>query len=370
MNVPYVDLGAQYASHRESILAEIDRVLSSGQYILGEDVARFEARFAELCGVRHAISVANGTDSLIMAMRALGIGPGDEVITAPNSWISSASSIALVGAKPVFVDVRADQNMNPDLLQAAITPRTKAIMPVHLTGKCAEMGPILEIARKNNLHVIEDAAQAVSARYDGKCSGSMGIVGSFSLHPLKNLNACGDAGILTTNDDAFAQNLKQLRHHGLLNRNEVAHWGYNSRLDSLQAAILNVRLPHLPEVIERRRANARLYYERLSSYVMCPQEAPKCFDVYHLFVIQTANRDALQAHLLEKGIHTAIHYPIPIHLQKAAEYLGYKPGSFPVVEKQSKEILSLPVHQNLSLEQVEYVCAEIIGFLGRPSRRI
>lgn len=362
LQISYVEIGTQYTDQRQELLAILDRVLASGQYILGEEVERFEERFAKLCGVKYAVSVANGTDSLILAMKALGIGAGDDVITVPNSWISSASSIALLGARPVFVDVLADQLMDPQLLAKAVTPKTKAILPVHLTGKCAQMGSILEFAKTKGIPVIEDAAQSVGAKHFGKTSGSMGLIGSFSLHPLKNLNACGDAGILTTNDSAMAEKLRLLRHHGLKDRNTVVQWGYNSRLDALQAAILNFRLEKLDEITEKRRRNAAFYEKALAGLVECPKEDQGCFDVYHTFVIQTECRDALQSYLKEKGIQTAVHYPTPIHLQPAASYLGYRVGDFPVTEKQAQRILSLPVHQNMTQEGLEYVASQVRAF--------
>lgn len=350
---------------RQPILDAVDRVLKSGSYILGEEVAKFERRFAELCGVKHAIGAANGTDTLVMALRAYGIGPGDEVITPPNSWVSSASCIGLIGAKPVFVDVGDDMNIDTTKIEAAITSRTKAILPVHLAGKCADMAPILEIAKKHKLVVVEDAAQSVGAVYRGKKAGSMGDVSSFSLHPLKNLNACGDAGILTTNDDALAGKLRLMRNHGLIDREHVKFWGYNSRLDPIQAAILNVRFDSLESVNAKRRRNADLYRTLLGDVVKCPRDAKDSFDVYHLFVIQTDRRDELKNFLAQKGIHTAIHYPIPIHLQEAAKYLGYKKDDFPVTERQADRILSLPIHQGLSDEQIQFVVEQIKDFLKK-----
>lgn len=365
MQIPYVDLAAQYLDHRDEILNAIDQTLKSGQYILGEQVDAFEKSFAKICGVKHAISVANGTESLVMAMKVLGIGPDDEVITAPNSWISSASSIVLAGAKPVFVDVREDQNMDPRLLEKAITKKTKAIMPVHLTGKMAEMNAIMEIAQRHGLYVIEDAAQAVGASYHGKMAGAIGNIGSFSLHPLKNLNGAGDGGILTTNDDTLATELRLVRNHGIVSREDIAKWGFNSRLDSIQAAILNVRMKYLDQVTERRRRNASIYRRKLSHLTVCPVDADGCFDVYHLFVIQTDRRDDLKNYLTQEGIGTAIHYPNPIHLYRAASELNYKKDSFPVCENQAKRILSLPVHQNLSEEQVHFVADKICYFMEK-----
>jgi len=366
LKVPYVDLPGQYAAQKEHILEAIDRVLSSGQYILSNEVEKFETRFAELCQAKHAIGVANGTDSLILAMKVMGIGQGDEVITAPNSWISSASSIALCGAIPVFADVGEDQNLDPKSVERVITKRTKAIMPVHLTGRIAPMNPLMELAKSNRLLILEDAAQAVGSKYHDKMAGSMGDISSFSLHPLKNLNGCGDAGILTTNNDEFANQLKLLRNHGQISRNIITTWGFNSRLDAIQAAVLNYRLTILDQIIEKRRANAALYYQHLHSAIKTPPSTKGYFDTYHLFVIQVEKRNELKDFLKKHQISTAIHYPTPLHLQAACAYLGYKEGDFPETEKQSKQILSIPVHHMLSDEQIIFVAQKINEFYGWP----
>jgi dTDP-4-amino-4,6-dideoxygalactose transaminase len=364
MRVPYVDFPSQFLSQRDSILAALHGVFEKGDFILGKDVELFEQEFAKICGARHAISVANGTDALILALKALKIGPGDEVITAPNSWVSSASSIALVGAKPVFVDVREDQNIDPSLLEAAITSKTKAIMPVHLTGRCARMPEIMTIARKHKLFVIEDAAQSVTASIAGQIAGSIGDINCFSLHPLKNLNAAGDAGVMTTNDDELAEHLRLLRNHGLKNREEVVFWGYNSRLDTMQAALLRLRLGDLESIVQCRRENAKIYQSELAKIVEIPSEESDEFHTYHVFVVQTDKRDQLQRFLGDRGIETKIHYPIPIHLQEAARELGYEKGSFPVTERQAKRILSLPIHQFLSQDQIQWVIESIRRFNG------
>jgi dTDP-4-amino-4,6-dideoxygalactose transaminase len=360
--VPYINFPQQFKESREETMAAMEAVMARGDFIQGQDVREFEGEFAKLCGVKHAIGVANGTDSLIISMKAIGVGPGDEVITAPNSWISSASSIALIGAKPVFVDVAEDQNLDPNLLEKAITKKTKCIMPVHLTGRCARMPEIMAIAKKHAIPVLEDAAQSAGAITAGVKAGAWGTFASFSLHPLKNLNAAGDAGIITTNDDALAASMKKWREHGMKNRDEIDHWGYNSRLDTLQAAILRPRLKRLPDVIEKRRAFANRYNKALAGTVQVPVEREDEFHTYHVYVIQCDRRDELRAHLAEKGIDAKIHYPIPIHLQKCAADLGYKKGSFPVTEKQAGRILSLPINQYLSNEQVDLVSETIRGF--------
>jgi len=362
MRVPYVNFPQQFAEGREETLRAVTAVMERGDFIQGKEVAEFEAAFAKLCGVKHAIGVANGTGSRIMCMRAIGIGPGDEVITTPNSWISSASSIALIGAKPVFVDVADDQNLDVNLLEKAITKKTKCIMPVHLTGRCARMPEILTIAKKHNIPVLEDAAQSVGAVCGGIKAGAGGLFSSFSLHPLKNLNATGDAGVITTNDDEMAAKLRMMRNHGMRNRDEIDFWGYNSRLDTLQAAILLPRLKQLPDVIEKRRAFANRYNAGLKKVVQVPVERADEFHTYHVYVIQCDRRDELQRHLTSLDIETKIHYPIPIHLQRAAKDLGYKKGDFPVTERQAGRILSLPVNQFLKSDQVDFVISSIQKF--------
>lgn len=360
--VPYTDFPAQFAHAREQLLAVCESVLALGQFILGDEVDAFEREFATLCGTRDAVGVANGTDAIGLVLKALNIGPGDEVITAPNSFVATASPIVHAGARPVFVDVRSDQNMDPDLIEAAITPRTRVIIPVHLTGRCADMGPIMEIAERRGLAVIEDAAQAVWAGYRGRRAGAFGICGCFSLHPLKNLNAVGDAGVITTNDATLAERLRLLRNHGLRTRDEVAVWGFNSRLDTLQAAVLRTRLRQVPEVTQARRRNAERYRTALSSIVACPEERVEEFNVHHVFVIQCDRRDELKAFLAERGIETKVHYPVPIHLQPCAKELGYARGDFPVAERQAERILSLPIHQWLSDSQLREVCDAVADF--------
>ena len=362
IRIKYINLPLQHQSITEKLLQAVEKVLKVGDFIQGEEVQLFEKRFAEYCGCKYAVGVANGTDALILTMKALEIGPGDEVITVPNSFLATASSIALVGARPVFVDVRDDLNINPYLIEEAITSHTKAIIPVHLTGRPADMQPILEIAQRNNLWVIEDAAQAVGAMYHEQRVGSFGIAGCFSLHPLKNLNACGDGGIITTDDDALYEKLLKFRNHGLKSRDECEFWGHNSRLDTIQAAMLNVKLNYLAKWTEERRQNAAFYQERLGDIIQAPVDKPYEWAVYHTFVIQCERRDELQRYLLDKGIETKIHYPIPIHLQEAARYLGYKPGDFPIAKRQAGRILTLPVYPELTEGQKEILVTEIRRF--------
>jgi dTDP-4-amino-4,6-dideoxygalactose transaminase len=296
---------------------------------------------------------------------APAIGPGDEVITPPNSFVASTSAIVQVGARPVFADVRADQNIDPDAVEAAITSRTRAIMPVHLTGRIADMAALSEIGGRHGIAIIEDAAQAMGSKHDGLAAGSLGDIGCFSAHPVKNLNAAGDAGFLTLNDDKLAERLKRLRHHGMSDRDTVVEWGMVSRMDNLQAAILCMRLPKLDAVVAKRRRNAALYRKHLNSgHVFHPPCRTEEFNSFHTFVIQCEARDELQSHLSARGIATAIHYPIPIHLQPAARSLGYREGDLPVAERQARTILSLPVHQYLAIDDVVRVAEAVNDFFG------
>ena len=362
--VPYVDMAAQWAGERDELLPVIERTLAGGQWVGGPAIAEFEASAARLCGVAHVVALNSGTDALALGMAALGIAAGDEVITPPNSFVASTAAIVQLGARPVFVDVGADQNIDPARIEESITPRTKAIMPVHLTGRVADMAPILEIAQRRGLFVVEDAAQAVGSRYDGRASGSFGRIGCFSTHPLKNLNACGDGGFLTTDDAEVADAVRDLRNHGLASRDTVARFGQVSRMDNLQAAILTFRLGRLEETIRRRRANAARYRELLDDErLFLPPEREREFNTYHTFVIQVDRRDELQAFLNANGVGTAIHYPVPIHLQPAAAGLGYRAGDFPVAEGQAKRILTLPINQTLSAEDLDYVAQQVNAFV-------
>lgn len=367
MHIPYVNIAAQHAPIKEELLAAVGKVIDKGQFILGAEVTDFETRFADLCGVHYAVGVNSGTDALILALRALGIGPGDEVITAPNSFVASASCIALVGAQPVFVDVNEDYNINPALIESAINSRTRAIIPVHLTGRPADMDAILQIAQRRNLHVIEDCAQAITAEYRNKRVGGFGIVGCFSLHPLKTLNACGDGGVLTTDDAEMADKLKVMRNVGLKSRDNCVIWSGNSRLDTVQAAILLVKLKYLAAWTAGRCANAKFYNDNLSTLRFIQRPIEKSYErsVYHTYVIQADNRNKLKTYLEERGIGTAIHYPMPIHLEKAARQLNYSPGSFPIAEGQAQRILSLPVYPELKKEELEYIIKTIHEFYGR-----
>lgn len=370
--IPYVNIAAQHAPIRDELLAAVGRVLDRGNFVLGAEVESFEHEFARACGVAHAIGVNSGTDALWMALRALGIGPGDEVITAPNSFIASVTAIKLVGASPVLVDVGDDYNILPDAIEAAITPRTRGILPVHLTGRPCDMGRIMEIAERHGVHVIEDCAQAAFARFDGKSVGAFGTIGCFSLHPLKTLNACGDGGMLTTDDRGIAEQLRLMRNIGLRTRDDCVMWSPNSRLDTVQAAMLLVKLKYAPAWTQARRDHAEYYRSKLAGVpgLRVPVDRAPEYAVYHTFVVQSEKRDGLRAFLAERGIGSNIHYPVPIHLSTVGRELGYAEGSFPVAERQARHIVSLPVYPELSRAQLDRVCDAVTEFSISHSRAI
>lgn len=363
--VPYVRLGIPPGPLRDALLGATESVLAGGQFILGPGLERFEQAFARVAGTSHAIGVANGTDAISLALRALGIGPGDEVITAPNSFLASASAIALIGARPRFSDVGPDGNLDPERLHDAIGPRTRAILPVHLTGRPVEFEALADVARLHGLAVVEDAAQAVGARYRGRAVGSLGKLAAFSLHPLKNLGAAGDGGVITTDDARLAQWLRSARNHGLVSRDEAAFWSPNSRLDALQAALVLVKLDWLDAWTRARRAHARVYRDALADCVEVPDDPEHLYCVYHTFVVRAERRDSLRQHLARRGIETRVHYPVPIHLQPAAASLGYAKGDFPVAEAQSERILSLPVYPDLQPGERDQVIDGVRSFYGR-----
>lgn len=371
--VPYVYLHEQF-SDIEKYLKGIRKVVDTGDFTLGKRVLEFEERFAKKLGVKHVIGVGNGTDALFLALLTLGIGKGDEVITAPNSFIASASVIALVGATPVFVDVRDDYTIDPDLLEKAITPKTKAIIPVHLIGNLADMHPIMKIAKKHNLRVVEDVAQAALAKYDGKCAGSFGEFGCFSFHPLKILNVWGDGGAISTNSDVLAKKIRLWRNHGLVDRDHVEFFAHNSRLDTIQAVIVDTELLGHDKLLERRKKVSHWYDERLSDlseYIHIPSRklcVRPTSPTYTNYVVQVKRRDELYNFLMKNGVEVKVHYPTPIHLQNAAKYLGYKKGDFPVTEKQASTIITLPCNQYLKQGQVDYVCKKIREFYTSSSR--
>src|SRR5262245_41492104 len=350
---------------KPELLAAVERVLEDGRYILGPDVGAFEQHFAEYCGTRYAVGVSSGTTALTLVLRGLGVGPGDEVITAANSFIASAACAALIGARPVLIDVRRiDMNLDPDLLERAITRRTKAIIPVHLTGHPAEMDAILTIGERHGIPVVEDAAQAVGTSYHGRRTGSLGRAGCFSLHPLKNLHAYGDAGIITTNDDALYKWLLKARNHGLRNRDESEFWSTNSRIDTVQAAMLDVKLPYLDEWTRERRAIAAEYCAALRDVVELPTEAPGCLHTYQTFMIKAERREGLLQHLQRRGVDAKVHYPAPIHMQPAAAGLDYRPDDFPVAWWLSERIVSLPLYAELTPAQRQCVTDSVREFYG------
>jgi dTDP-4-amino-4,6-dideoxygalactose transaminase len=366
-NIPFVNIAAQHAAIKAELLDAMGKVIDSGMYVLGTEVDELERQFAELCGVKYAVGVNSGTDALIFALRALGVGPGDEVITAANSFIASAGCAAMVGARPVLADVGEDFNLDPEAFERAITPRTKAVIPVHLTGRPARMDEIMQIARAHGIHVVEDAAQAVCAEYKDQQVGSFGAVGCFSLHPLKTLSAIGDGGILTTNDASLYEEFRIYRNLGLKTRDDAVVWSGNSRLDTIQAAALLVKLKYLEEWTEQRRAHAEHYRTLLSDlpHVRPPIEEPHERAVYQVFKIMADDRDNLQAYLRAHGVGSAVHYAIPMHLQSVAADLGYGQGAFPVTERQAQEILSIPIYHTLTSDEVEYVAEAIHDFYDR-----
>lgn len=363
--IPYARLGDRAAEVKQALLAAVERVVDGGNYILGPEVDAFEREFAAFCGTKYALGVDNGTSALILALKALGVGPGDEVITAPNSFIASVSSIVVCGATPVLADISPDFNIDPNKIEAAITSKTKAIMPVHLTGRPAKMEEINALAKTHRLSVIEDSAQSVGAKLNGKRVGGLSSVGCFSLHPLKNLHAFGDAGIMTFNDDAQYEYLKKARNHGFKNRNECDFFSYNFRLDELQAAMLRVQLSHLEEWTETRRRKAFRYNEELKDVVLVPEEGKNEYCVFQTYVARAERRDDLIEALQKAGVDAKIHYPIPIYRQKAAASLKYTDADFPVAAKASHEIISLPLYPRLTEDEQGLIISTIRKFYGR-----
>jgi dTDP-4-amino-4,6-dideoxygalactose transaminase len=361
--IPYADLQTQYRSLKPEIDAAVLRVLDSAQFILGEEVAAFEREFATFCGVRETVGLNSGTSALHLALLAAGIGHGDEVITVPFTFVATAAAVLYAGARPVFVDVDpVTCCMDPSRIERAITPRTKAIMPVHLYGHPADMDAILDIARRHGLMVIEDAAQAHGAIYKGRRCGSMGEIAGFSFYPGKNLGAYGEGGAAVTNDPALARTMRLLRSWGEEKRYEHSLPGYNYRMDGIQGAILRVKLRHLETWTDARRARAAEYRDRLAgSDVITPVEAPGCRHVYHVYAVRVRHRDAVRAHLQAREIQTGVHYPIPVHLQPAYRELGYHSGDFPVAEQLAGEVLSLPMFPEMTTAQVEEVAAAVLA---------
>ncbi|MCF6096385.1 DegT/DnrJ/EryC1/StrS family aminotransferase [Thermovorax subterraneus] len=368
--IQFLDLKAQYQEIKQEIKKEIEEVLESGQYILGPKEKQFEREIAEYLGVKHAIGVANGTDALIISLDALGIGPGDEVITTPFTFFASAECISRVGAKPVFADISFEDNLNIDTekIEEKITEKTKAIIPVHIFGCPCNMDEIIEIAKRYDLFIVEDACQAIGAEYKGKKVGAIGDIGCFSFFPTKNLGGYGDGGLVVTNNDELAEKIKRLRVHGSTKKYYHSQIGYNSRLDEMQAAILKVKLKYIDQWNEKRIERARLYNEKLKDL---PIILPKIYredykkHVFHLYTILTQKRDELKKYLEQKGIPTGIYYPLPLHLQEVYKDLGYKRGDLPNAEEACERALSLPLYPELKEGQVEYVAKTVREFFER-----
>lgn len=365
VQVPFVDLKQQYCNLKNEIDAAICNVIAETAFVGGKYVKEFEKKFAEAYGVQHVISCANGTDSLYIIMKMLGIGEGDEVITVANSWISSAETISQTGARPVFVDIHPEYfSMDERLLEAAITSKTKALILVHLQGQICNLETIETICKKHNIFLIEDCAQSHFSEHKGKRAGTVGIAGSFSFYPGKNLGAYGDAGCMITNDDELAAKLRMYANHGALVKHQHEIVGLNSRLDGLQAAILSAKLPHILKWTEQRIANAKLYDKHLEDIqeIVTPQVRPQSKHTFHLYVIRVQKRNELMNYLKENGIESTIHYPTALPNLKAFCYLNNKPENFPVATQMQKEILSLPMYPELTEDQIKYIAETIRSF--------
>ena len=371
MQVPFLDLKAHHEPIRPELESAIREVLDSNAFAGGPFVAKFEQDFAAFCGTSHAIGVGNGTDALWLTLLALGVGPGDEVITAPMTFMATAEAISFCGATPVFVDIdERPYTLDPEKLERAISPRTKAVIPVHLFGQVADMDPVLEIAGRHGLPVIEDACQAHGAEFRGRKAGSLGIAGCFSFYPGKNLGGLGEAGAVVTNNTELQTRIQMLRDHGQAKKYHHALVGWNARMDGIQGAALRVKLKYLNKGNESRRAHARAYSQNLAEIaeLVLPTEAEYARHVYHLYVVRLQNRDRILQEMAQRGIACGIHYPIPVHLQEAYRFLGHKKGSFPVAERCADEFLSLPLYPELTAEQIGIVARELRDLLGNSGR--
>jgi len=364
MHVPFVDLHAQYLAHKDEFDGALAHVIAKTAFVGGRVVKDFEQAYSDAYGVEHCVSSGNGTDAIYIALRMLGIGPGDEVITTAASWISTSETISQAGATPVFVDADEYFLLDPAKVEAAISDKTTAIIPVHLYGQAANMAAICEIAQRNNLKIIEDCAQAHLAEWDGQRVGTFGDAATFSFYPGKNLGAWGDAGAIVTNDDALATRCRMFANHGALVKHQHEMEGINSRLDGLQAAILSAKLPHLQSWTEARQSVAREYDARLAGVgdLILPRIQSKATHVYHLYVVRTAQRNGLRDYLSSKGVQTGIHYPTALPLLEAYKHLGHSPADFPVASRNQAEILSLPIFPELSPDALEYTVACIRDF--------
>jgi len=365
VTVPLLDLDAQYRPLRDQLLAAVTRVCDSQRFILGPEVEALERELERAIGVSHAVTMSSGTDAILAALMALGVGPGDEVITPTYSFFATAGCVARVGAIPKLVDIDPSTfNANPGAVAGAITAKTKAIIPVHLYGQMADMGALLGVAKEHGIPVIEDACQAIGARYDGRQAGTMGAAGCFSFFPTKNLGAFGDAGLVTTNDPALAHELRLLRNHGAEPKYFHKRIGGNFRLDALQAAVLRVKLPHLDRWTEARRANARRYDELfagadLTARIVLPREIPRHRHIFNQYIVRVPDRNRVRASLTEQGIGTEIYYPVPFHLQECFAPLGYRRGDFPQAEQAAETTLALPIYGELTLEQQQAVVSAL-----------
>jgi len=366
MQVPLLDLKAQYATIKDEVLAAVSEVLESQRCIGGPKVSELEEKVAAISDCKFAVGVSSGTDAILSSLMSLDIGPGDEVITTPFTFFATVGCIARVGAKPVFVDIDPRTfNIDPALIESVVTEKTKVIMPVHLFGQMADMDPIMEIANKYNLTVIEDAAQSITSTYKGRKAGSIGTVGCFSFFPSKNLGGIGDGGMIVTNDEQLYERLIVMRNHGSKPKYYHKYIGGNFRLDAIQAAALLVKLPHLDEWSERRRRNAAYYGKKFAGTVVkAPYINPDCVTIYNQYVIRVPRRDEVAEYLREKNVGFAIYYPVPLHLQECFSYLGYNEGDFPESERAAKEVLAIPVYPELTDEQLRYVASKIEEFVG------
>ena len=369
MNVPLLDLQAQYASIRTDVQQAIERVMDSQRFVLGEEVRELENSIAEYCGTKHAIGCASGSDALLLALMALDLKPGDEVVTTPFSFFATAAAIVRLGARPVFVDIDPQSyNLDPSRVADAITSRTKVIMPVHLYGQCAEMDPLLDISERRGIAIVEDAAQAIGATDKGRRAGSMGLIGCFSFYPTKNLGGAGDGGMLTTSDDAIAARLRRLRAHGGANEYQHEEVGINSRLDELQAAVLRVKFRSLDKWSDERARKAAFYSQLLSQAdlsfpLVTPQVRSDGRHIFHQYVVRApGNRDALMNHLTTRGVGTKVYYPVPLHRQECFLHLGYKEGDFPEGEHAARETFALPAYPELTEAQQHYVIDAMRSF--------
>ncbi len=365
MRVRYSYLPQQFGDC-EDLWRELKAFIPTGDFTLGKPLGEFERRFAALIGVKHAIGVNSGTDAIKLALKARGVGVGDEVITTANTFVATVGAICELGAKPVFVDCDDTFCMNIDLLERAITPKTKAIVPVHFTGYMTDMRKLLPIAEKHRLSVIEDACQSILGAIDGKNAGGWGHAGAFSLHPLKNINVWSDGGVITTDDDSLADHLRLLRNHGLAGRDDVVIMGCNSRLDTVQAVVGNWLIPKALDIANQRIANARYYDEHLGklSQIRIPPRPADMRIVYHLYIVFAQNRDALLKRCVDNGIEAKVHYPVPIYRQPALKELGHSAGDFPVTDRHTTEIITFPCDQHLSREEMDHVIKTVRDFYG------